>query len=417
MKIVHPICCGVDVHKKFIVATIITSEGIGAKYQKRRFSTFNNSLLEFKAWLLENNCRDVCMESTGKYWIPVFNILEDSINVIVANPKWVSAVKGNKDDVKDSKWIGDLFRLGLVPGSFIPCKEIRILREYTRYRHKLVCCRSGEQNRYQNAFTVCNCALGSVVSSMTGKSALAIEDYILTSETFEPEACVPLLKGTLKNKAAEVVESVTGLKMEPAQKARALMIRDHMDFLNRDIATLDRCIDRLVEPYEPHIALLRTIPGIDRATAITIIAEIGTDMTYFTSSRRLCAWAGLTPTNNESAGKKKSVKISRAGVYLKPALTQAALAAVKSKESSYYSSKYERISNRRGKKRAVVAIARMLLTAVYHMLEAGESFNPRDLQKFDMPQEMRDAHRQKAIRNAKRFLLSQGIVDLTDISA
>ena len=178
MKIVYPICCGIDVHKKFLVATIITSEGITPHYQKKRFSTFNNSILQFKQWLFDNNCFDVCMESTGKYWVPVFNLLEDAINATIANPKWVRAVKGNKDDTKDSKWIGDLFRLGLVPGSFIPSKPIRILREYTCYRFKLVSCKSSEKNRFQNAFTVCNVALDAVVSDMFGKSAASITDYL-----------------------------------------------------------------------------------------------------------------------------------------------------------------------------------------------------------------------------------------------
>ncbi len=157
MKVVYQTCCGVDVHKSFLVATIIkTTFGVQPSYQKKRFSTFNNSILEFKKWLLDNSCRDICMESTGKYWVPVFNLLEDEINVTIANPKWVKAVKGNKDDTKDSKWIGDLFRLGLVPGSYIPCKPIRILREFTRYRYKLTSCRSSEKNRFQNALTVCN---------------------------------------------------------------------------------------------------------------------------------------------------------------------------------------------------------------------------------------------------------------------
>ena len=148
MKVTYQTCCGVDVHKSFLVATIVkTSGGIEPSYQKKRFSTFNNSILEFKQWLLDNDCHDVCMESTGKYWVPVFNLLEDKINVVIANPKWVKAVKGNKDDTKDSKWIGDLFRLGLVKGSYIPCKIVRILREYTRYRYKLVSCRSSEKNR------------------------------------------------------------------------------------------------------------------------------------------------------------------------------------------------------------------------------------------------------------------------------
>ena len=180
MKVVFKTCCGVDVHKSFLVATIIkTTGGIEPSYQKKRFSTFNNSILEFKQWLLENNYRDVCMESTGKYWVPVFNLLEDEINVTITNPKWVKAVKGNKDDTKDFKWIGDLFRLGLVKGSYVPCKAIRVLREYTRYRYKLVSCRSSKKNRYQNALTVCNVALDSVVSDIFGKSSTSIIDHLL----------------------------------------------------------------------------------------------------------------------------------------------------------------------------------------------------------------------------------------------
>ena len=180
MKVTYQTCCGVDVHKSFLVATIVkTTGGIEPSYQKKRFSTFNNSILEFKQWLLNNDCHDVCMESTGKYWVPVFNLLEDEINVVIANPKWVKAVKGNKDDTKDSKWIGDLFRLGLVKGSYIPSKDVRILREYTRYRYKLTSCRSSEKNRYQNALTVCNVALDSVVSDIFGKSSTSIIDYLL----------------------------------------------------------------------------------------------------------------------------------------------------------------------------------------------------------------------------------------------
>jgi transposase len=417
MKVVYPVCCGVDVHKTFLVATIITSEGITPRYQKKRFSTFNNSILAFRQWLLDNQCFHVCMESTGKYWVPVFNLLEGHVSVTVANPKWVRAVKGNKDDAKDSKWIGDLFRLGLVPGSFVPDKPFRVLREYTRYRFKLVSCRSGEKNRFQNVFTVCNVALDAVVSDMFGVSASSITDYILTSDEFDPSVCASFLKRSLKGKADEVVESIEGFMMEPAQKARALMVRNHLEYLDQKIAELDRMVDALVAPYENAISLLRTIPGIDRRSAITIISEIGTDMSQFASSKRICSWAGLTPGNNESAGKKKSVRVSRAGVYLKPALVQAAHAAVKSNVSPYYRVKYERISRRRGKKRAIIAIARMILTAVYSMMSNGEVFNPCDLYKIDMPQNLQDAHREKAIRQAKQFLVSQGITDLLQIPA
>lgn len=416
MKVVYPTCCGVDVHKTFLVATLITSQGITPHYSKKRFSTFNNSILQFKQWLIDNNCFDVCMESTGKYWVPVYNLLEDTIHITVANPKWVKAVKGNKDDKKDSKWIGDLFRLGLVLGSYIPEKPIRILREYTRYRSKLVSMRSSEKNRFQNAFTVCNVALDAVVSDMFGKSATSITDYLISSDTFDPEYCSSLLQKSLKKKADFVVESIEGYQMTQAQKERMKMVRTHLDYVTKSIDELDEKLDTLVAPYESAINLLCTIPGIKRTSAITIISEIGTDMSQFSNSKRLCCWAGLTPGNNESAGKKKSVRITRAGVYLKPALVQVAHAAVKSDKTPYYKIKYERIYKRRGKKRAIIAIARMILTAIYNMFVTGEVWNPSDLYKIDMPQEMIDQQKQKAVKQAAKLLISLGLIKDTDIS-
>jgi transposase len=415
VKIVYSICCGIDVHKSFLVATIITSDGIIPHYQKKRFSTFNNSIRSLKQWLIDNNCYDVCMESTGKYWIPVYNLLEDTIRVTIANPKWVKAVKGNKDDDKDSKWIGDLFRLGLVPGSYIPDKPIRVLREYTRYRSKLVSCKSSEKNRFQNAFTVCNVALDSVVSDMFGKSAIAITNYLLQSESFDSKHCVSLLQRSLKKKSNEVIDSIEGYQMSMEQKERILLVRSHLNFIEISILSLDEKIDAMVAPYEKAISLLCTIPGIKHQSATTIISEIGTDMSHFESSKRLCCWAGLTPGNNESAGKKKSVRITRAGVYLKPALVQVAHAAVKSKESPYYRIKYERISKRRGKKRAIIAIARMILTAIYHMFKTGECFNPCDLYKIDMPVGMLERQKEKSIKQAIKLLISNGIIKEEDL--
>ena len=416
MKVVYPICCGVDVHKSFLVATIIKTEGITPHYSKKRFSTFNNSILQFKQWLIENNCYDVCMESTGKYWYPIYNLLEDTIRLTIATPKWVRAVKGNKDDTKDSKWIGDLFRLGLVPGSYIPPKPIRILREYTRYRFKLVSCKSSEKNRFQNAFTVCNVALDSVVSDMFGKSAASITDYLIKTDSFDPEYCSSLLQKSLKKKSVAVIESVVGYEITPEQKYRMLMVRSHLDYIENSIQKLDEKMDELVKPYENTINLLCTIPGVNRASAITIISEIGTDMAQFSSSKRLCCWAGLTPGNNESAGKKKSVRITRAGVYLKPALVQVAHAAVKSNNSPYYKTKYEHISKRRGKKRAIIAIARMILTAIYHMFTTGEVWNPCDLFKIDMPQQLQEKQKEKAIKQAMKLLITEGIIQDTNAS-
>lgn len=420
MKVVYQTCCGVDVHKSFLVATIIkTTSGVQPSYQKKRFSTFNNSILEFKQWLLDNSCRDVCMESTGKYWVPVFNLLEDELNVTIANPKWVKAVKGNKDDTKDSKWIGDLFRLGLVPGSYIPCRPIRILREFTRYRYKLTSCRSSEKNRFQNALTVCNVALDSVVSDIFGKSATSVIDYLLkqSDNSINHEEISSRLLRSLKKKSESVIESIEGYQMTDAQKYRMRLVHAHMDYITSTISDIDSMIDSLVEPYENAVQLLCTIPGVDRSSAITIISEIGTDTTQFSNSKRLCCWAGLTPGNNESAGKKKSVRITRAGVYLKPTLVQVAHAAVKSNKSPYYKAKYERIMKRRGKKRAIIAVARMILTAVYHMLSTGESWNPTDLYKIDMPEPLKNKQKEKAVKQAMKLLIAEGLIKESQLAS
>ena len=396
MKVTFQTCCGVDVHKSFLVATIIkTTGGIEPSYQKRRFSTFNNSILEFKKWLLENECLYVCMESTGKYWIPVFNLLEDEINVTIANPKWVKAVKGNKDDTKDSKWIGDLFRLGLVRGSYIPCKKIRILREFTRYRYKLVSCRSSEKNRYQNALTVCNVALDSVVSDIFGKSSTSIIDYLLeqSGTSIDHEVIASKLLKRLKAKEDAVIESIEGYQMTDSQKYRMHLVRAHMDYVTAATNDVDSEIESLIasDPdYENAVELLCTIPGVKYDSAITIISEIGIDMSQFCSSKRLCCWAGLTPGSNESAGKKKSDK------------------------SPYYKKKYESLVKRRGKKRAIIAIARMILTAIFQMLTTGETWNPCDLYKIDMPEALLEKQKQKAIKQAQKLLIREGLLPPTE---
>jgi transposase len=414
MRVVYQVCCGVDVHKSFLVATIITTvnNSIFPSYKKKRFSTFNKGILEFKAWLLENNCYNVCMESTGKYWVPVYNLLEDVIHVTIANPKWVKAVKGNKDDTKDSKWIGDLFRLGLVPGSFIPSKDIRQLRDLTRYKAKLINARTAEKNRFQNALTVCNVALDSVVSDIYGKSATSIINYLIESpdnSIVEEEITSRLLR-SLKKKSATVIESIEGYTMTDSQKERMRIIRSHFDFINECIARIDEKINLLIAPYENYITLLCTIPGVDRNAAIVIISEIGTDMSQFSNTKRLCCWAGLTPGNNESAGKKKSVRITRAGVYLKPALVQVAHASVICVDQPYYANKFRGIMKRRGKKRTIIAIARMILTAVYHIMKTGEVWNPSDLSEIDLTPEMAEKRRTRDIKRAVNLLVAEGII-------
>lgn len=406
-----PVCCRIDVHKTFLVATILMGDYLIPQCKQKHFGTSYRNLIAFRQWLLDNNCKDVCMESTGKYWVPVWNALEGFVHVVIANPKWVSAVKGNKDDKKDSKWIGNLFRMGLVPGSYIPVKDIRILRECTRYRSKLVSMRSSEKNRFQNAFTVCNLTLDAVVSDMFGKSATAIENYLLDTETVDPNYCVSLLHRSMMKKADAVIEAVEGFNMTPEQKERVRIVQGHFADIDKRIGQIDDIVSNLASDYEGTISLLCTIPGVDRRLAITILSEIGTNMSEFGSARRLCSWAGLTPDNNQSAGKKKSVKISRAGVYLKPALVEAAHAAVKSTEKQpYFRIKYEHIMKRRGKKRAIIAIARMILTSIYAMLSSGEVFNPSDLQKYDLPEELKKKMTLASAKDAVKLLVSLGVI-------
>ena len=410
MKVVYPKACGVDVHKSFIVAVICDSTTNTPKYLKKRFSTFNNSLIEFRNWLINNDCQNVCMESTGKYYIPVYNALEGYIsNVVVANPKWVAVIKGEKDDNKDAKWIADLFKLGIVRSSFIPSKDFRILREFSRYIYKLTCCRSSEKNRYTNALTVGNCKLDMVFSDIFGKSSQSIIDIILNDDFFNEEDILSCLHRHCKSSHEDILASVSGLNFTSEQKLRINIIKEHIDYLNNQINLLRDAVNILIAPYEEYINLLMTIPGIDRNSAITILSEIGVDMSQFSNHYRLTAWAGLAPGCNESAGKKKSVKISRAGVYLKPYLVEVAHCAVKDKTNSYYANKFNKISKRRGKKRAYIAIARKILVAIYHMFSTGESWNPIDLDSIETSDKDKLKYTKNNFSQSLKQLISLGL--------
>ena len=410
MEIVYPRVCGVDVHKSFIVAVICISESVKPRYLKKRFSTFHNSLVQFRSWLLDNDCQNVCMESTGKYYIPVYNVLEGFIsNIVVANPKWVRAVKGEKDDDKDAKWIADLFKLGIVKGSFIPSKDIRILRELTRYKFKLTNIRSSEKNRYQNALTVGNCKLDMVFTDVFGKSSSNIANLILSDKEYTEEDILSKVHKSCKASNEDIINAVSGIDLTPVQKARIHVIQKHMDQVNENINEINKLIDIMAKPFEDDINFLCQIPGVKRDSAIVILSEIGNDMEQFKTARRITSWAGLAPTNNQSAGKKKSVKISRAGVYLKPCLVEVAHAAIKDKEHPYYANKFNKISKRRGKKRAYIAIARKILIAIYHMLLTGEVWNPRDLSDIETPVEQREKYLKNNLKSDIKQLLSIGL--------
>ena len=406
MRIVRPICCGADIHKDLIVATIAATNQDGiTEYIQSSFSSQNFDLVRLKAWLIEHHCFEIAMESTGKYWIPVFNVLEGEIKVFVVHPKYTKAIKGKKTDKKDSKWIADLFKHDLLKFSFIPPKEIRELRELSRYRIKLIAMRSSERNRYQNSMTISNIGLASILSDPFGKSSRAVMKEVMRSSSVTEERISKLLERNAKKKVKEVLQSLDGSHIESDQRLKMNIASQHIDQIDSHVRRLETEMATRCIPYATLINLLLDIPGISYLSAMTIIAEIGTDMSVFETSKQLSCWAGLAPANNESANKKKSVRISKAGSYLKPLLVQCALAAINSKSNPYYRIKYNRIKKRRGHKKAIIAIARMILVNIYHILSTGEVYSPCDMEQIINPKPVKKV---MTIQNAIEFLQSQG---------
>jgi len=385
VDIVYPVCCGIDVHKSFLVACIATTDGRNhTTHQIRRFSTFKGDLQKLADWLLANNCKDVCMESTGKYWIPVFNVLEKTVNVCLTHPKYVKAIKGKKTDKKDAKWIAELFKCDLVRSSFIPPPLTRHLRELCRYHAKLTYMNSSEKNRGQNCLTVCNIKLDDVFSDVFGTSATRILDKLIELGHSDFDVA-PLLHKKCKATPEQVKAAIDG-ELSPAQAHKLHLVRQHMNFLAYLREYLESTTTQLAAPYQSQIDLLLTVPGIScQFTAIRILAEIGIDMSVFETAKQLCSWAGLTPQNNESANKKKTTRIARAGAFLKPLLVQCTLAAVSSNKYPWLKDKYQALKKRRGHKKAVIAVARKLLAAIWHMLSKNETYNHELYQKSDPP--------------------------------
>ena len=409
LKVYYYNCCGIDVHKKFVVATIAkTDEHKVTTYQTKKFSTLPKDLQLLKNWLVvDNDCKDVCMESTGKYWIPIFNILEDSCHVVVTHPKYVRAIPGKKTDKKDSVWIADIFKHGLVSPSFIPPRDIRQLRDLMRYRFKLINCRTSEKNRFQNSLTMSNIMISNVVTDTFGTTAQSILKTMLSkNDNLTLEEIEPLLKKNLKASPQEILDSIQG-NLTNEQNSKMQICLDHYDYINQCIDKIEEAILPIVSKYTKQINLLLSIPGVQETSAIYILSEIGADMSVFIDDKHLCSWAGLTPQNNESAGKKKSVRISRAGVYIKPLLVQCANCAVKDKECAYFKLKYNALKKRRGHKRAIIAIARMLLTSAYHILSKNEPFDV-DLYKQLAETNFKSKKTKLNINNAIKFLEQHG---------
>ena len=405
LKIVYPICCGMDVHKNFLVACIATTNNCGiTTYKSRRFSTYTKDLRLCKEWLLQNNCKDVCMESTGKYWMPIYNILEVSCSIVLTHPKYVKAIRGKKTDKKDAKWIADIFKHDLVTGSFIPPADIRQLRDLVRYRSKLTSFTTGEKNRAQNCLTVSNLKLDAVFSDVFGKASSNIIKHILEHPDEKLTDVSSFRTKRMKATNEQVLDAVDG-EMCAQQAEKLRIIRSHMDSLDLCKANLESIILETAEPYLPQLNLVMTVPGIQSFSAIAVISEIGVDMSVFPTSKHLCSWAGLTPQNNESAGKKKTTRISHAGAYIKPLLIQCALCAVRAKAFPEVSKRYNALKKRRGHKKAIIAVARMLLTAIYNILKKKEPYNS---ELFAHSNNTPPEHRTVSVEEAIFILQRQG---------
>ena len=395
-KIVYPICCGMDVHRDFLIACVASTNDVGVTtYESKRFSTFAGSLRDLCAWLAACNCKDVCMESTGKYWFHIHRALEKSCNVVVTHPKFVKAIKGKKTDKKDAQWIADLFKHDFVRGSFIPPEDIRSLRDLCRYWCKLTSYTTGEKNRFQNCLTVSGFKLDAVFTNVFGKSASAVIEQLLAYPGQELDVR-QFVDGRCKTPVKEIQAAVDG-EFAPEQADKLRIIRSHMDFLEELKRRLEIAILAIADKYPAHMELLLTVPGIaDRLTAARIIGEIGVNMSVFETSKHLTSWAGLTPQNAESAGKKKTTRIGKAGIYIKPLLVQIAIAA--SRSDKYPELKLKRLilKKRRGGKKATIAIARRLLTAIYHMFARGVEYQP--FVTADKPPKLRHLTPQQALK-------------------
>lgn len=376
-KIFRKNCCGLDVHKTWIYACIgITDVNSRTSYHEARFSSFSKGLRELSLWLQMYDCKEVCMESAGKYWIPVYNILEQSCFVTLAHPKYTKPQRGNKTDRKDAKWICDLFMCDMIKPSFIPPAEIRHLRDLVRYHDKLTNTLTGEKNRVRNCLTVSNLKLDDVFSDVFGKSARSITEFILAhpGESFDVS---PFIDHRCKTPITEIQAAVDGaVSHEQAVKLRECL--DHIDQLELHKSRIESEIMRIAEPYSVFLDLLRSVPSFnaDPFTAIAILSEIGCDMSVFPSAKHLCSWAGCCPRNDQSGGKIKSTRISRAGTYLKPRLVQIANALIRSKQHPEFGERYRRIKSRRGHRKAIIAVCKMLLTAICSILSKLVPYSP-----------------------------------------
>lgn len=404
MEIVSPRCCGLDAHKKTVVACIITPE----KKETRTFYTMTKDLLELKEWLREEGITDVAMESTGVLWKPVYNLLEDAFKVLVVNAQHIKAVPGKKTDVKDAAWIADLLRHGLLRGSFIPDRNQRELKELVHYRRRLIQQRADEVNRIQKVLEGANIKLSAVATDITGASGRDMLEAMVRGID-DPQTLAKMARGRMRNKIPDLKEALHGL-IGPHQRMLLESQLRHLTFLDEEIKRLDMEVAARMRPFEEEMQRLDDIHGIGRRAVEEILTEIGVDMTRFPDAAHLASWAKVCPGNNESAGKHKSGKTGHGNPWLRSILVQASWSAARTK-GTYLSALYHRLAARRGAKRAIIAVAHAILTIIYSMLRNHTYYRELGDKYFD------NLNRESVIRRAVHRLESLGFsVVLNNVS-
>jgi transposase len=373
MQVVHAHCCGLDVHKKSVVACVLLTEPDGnVRRQVRTFGTMTADLLVLDDWLTDHGITQIAMESTGVYWRPVFHLLEhEERTVTLVNAQHLKAVPGHKTDVKDSEWLADLLRHGLVKASFIPPAPIRELRELTRARKTLVQQRADVVNHVHKLLEGANIKLASVASNILGKSGRAMLDALLAGET-DLDVLAALAQGQLRKKRAELRQALDG-RLAPHQHLLLAQLLTQIDFLSEQIAQLAAAITDNLTPMHEAVGLLQTIPGVSATAAAAILAEVGADMGRFPSAKHLASWAGLCPGNKQSGGKRLKEQTTSGNVWLKGVLSECAWAAARTKET-YLAAQFKRLARRRGVYKALIAVAHSLLVIIYHVLQRGEAY-------------------------------------------
>ncbi|HEV2122970.1 MAG TPA: IS110 family transposase [Chloroflexota bacterium] len=381
MEVVYERCCGLDIHKRTVVACLTITESSGRVHkQVRSFGTMTDELLALADWLTEQGVTDVAMESTGVYWKPVWNLLEDQFRLLLVNAQHIKAVPGRKTDVRDCEWIADLLRHGLLQASFVPDRPQRELRELTRYRTSLLRERAAEVNRLQKTLEGANIKLGSVASDVMGKSGRAMLAALIAGET-DVTRLADLAQRQLREKRPALQRALTGC-LGAHQRFLLAQQLAHIEFLETSIAQVSAEIAERLRPDEDAIVRLDAIPGVGRRTAETLVAEVGTDMTRFPSAGHLASWAGMCPGNNESGGKRKSGKTRKGSPWLRSAIVEAAQAAGHTRRT-YLGAQYQRLAARRGKKRATVAVGHSILVSAYHLLRQPSEYRELGAHYFD----------------------------------